>query len=225
MKFCRTKYKVFTRLLICLVVGLIASVGVAWIGAATSDYSDNLDSAKIYRTAQSAPCWIYRKVELMYGIVVVSHGNINNSYQDSKSVKIQGGPAWSRVSLEPDFNSGVAATPYLEEASGWPLVCMVSVSSAYWPNHSDVVHGVVSGVPLGKNRQGTYGRPMLLPIKPIWRGLLVNTALYATFIWFVIVVLIRLRNSILRKCGLCIHCRYKVRDLLVCPECGSDFSG
>jgi len=213
--------KALTRLLICIVVGLITSVGVAWLAVATVDASSNGDM-EIYATEQSFPRWEYVRHQGNSYVRLISIAldrdyliGLNRDHF-SHSYIVNKGPRWSLIRNKPSIEYMSLAPLVMETAWGWPMVCLVSVFVADQPLLTGTI---VSGIPLetGTRRILTD----LLPIRPIWRGLVVNTALYAFITWLVIVLLVRVRNSIRRKRGLCIHCRYAVRDLPVCPECGS----
>ncbi len=62
------------------------------------------------------------------------------------------------------------------------------------------------------------------PVRPLWPGFALNTLLYAAIGWSIVRAflsslwfVIRHRRS---QRGLCVACKYPVRGLAVCPECG-----
>lgn len=92
-------------------------------------------------------------------------------------------------------------------------------------------------IPPGQTWQHIYGGCMLgssgpkeptvelrpLPLRPLVAGLVGNTAVFAGAVWLQAAVptgCMAYRRRALRRAGLCLHCRYEVRDLPRCPECG-----
>jgi len=59
-----------------------------------------------------------------------------------------------------------------------------------------------------------------IPIRPIWSGLLVNSALHAGLLGAGVWGAGRLARWRRRARGLCLRCGYDVRGLGRCPECG-----
>ena len=66
----------------------------------------------------------------------------------------------------------------------------------------------------------------VLPLRPIWRGFLTNSLLYAAILWIVLFARRDVRQFIRRKRGLCVACGYDLRhaDHNACPECGRAYS-
>ena len=208
-----SKRKLITRLLICIVVGLITSVGVAWIAAISFDIPSQKQQWSWYFTGQSGSVWSWRQLQGNTWEAIVSRPVY---LYPENFLEVKKGPHWSRVHQLIDSETYPSNHSVLEEAYGWPLNCMLSVRKSI---PSTLL--VVNGIPITTTVVRVF-EPNMLPTHPIWRGLLVNTSLYALSTWFVIFGRILLRNSIRRKRGLCIHCRYNVRELPVCPECGSE---
>lgn len=105
--------------------------------------------------------------------------------------------------------------------AGWPWRCLDG--EAWTLKGETSLHGAVaiSSGPLAKSAGGGQ---VVYPLRPIWSGLLADTALFAGAIgavWFG-VVLIRHRRR--REYGRCGHCGYDLRGQLAgncrCPECG-----
>ncbi len=59
-----------------------------------------------------------------------------------------------------------------------------------------------------------------LPLRPIWPGFAVNTALYAAVLWLLIPGPFALRRFIRVRRGLCHACAYPRGESDVCSECG-----
>jgi hypothetical protein len=67
------------------------------------------------------------------------------------------------------------------------------------------------------------GRKVALPVFPAWRGLLLNTSLYAFAALLVACALSRARRSYRRRRGQCRACGYDLVGIVsnICPECGA----
>ena len=62
-----------------------------------------------------------------------------------------------------------------------------------------------------------------LPLRPMWPGFLYSTLVYGAFAWPVLCApgFLRKRCRLRRRRrGLCVWCKYPVRAFAVCPECG-----
>lgn len=61
-----------------------------------------------------------------------------------------------------------------------------------------------------------------IPLRPVWPGLLANTAIYAAMWWLLIAVPLIVRRELRRRHGRCEHCGYDLQDTKgPCPECGT----
>ena len=62
-----------------------------------------------------------------------------------------------------------------------------------------------------------------LPLRPMWPGFLYSTLVYGAFAWLLLCIpgFLRTRRQLRRlRRGLCIYCKYPVDNMAVCPECG-----
>jgi hypothetical protein len=91
-------------------------------------------------------------------------------------------------------------------AAGWPLPCLWSSATS---------NDVLAGIDVGR----TDGR--VLPTRPLWAGLIVNTLVYALLV-SVIVLAIPIRRRLRTRRGRCPRCAYELAGDLAacCPECG-----
>jgi hypothetical protein len=139
-------------------------------------------------------------------------------------------PLWSRArSTTPGRHSRLIN--FVEDARGWPARSLVSYfdhegSLQRRPNQSSrYVPGAavnpVWGIRLGDTK-GPSGLPRTLPLRPIWRGLLVNSLFYAVLLWFLVLLRSRVRRLMRRRHGLCPRCAYRLCGEFSqgCPECG-----
>ncbi len=111
---------------------------------------------------------------------------------------------------------------------GWPerAVRLVSINK-FSGGISDPV------IPKSGNILGvSWNIPNDLPIKPIWRGFLINNSLY-TLAWLIAIEVISraiCKYQCVRRLqrGLCVNCRYDLKGTPVdvpCPECGATHEG
>ena len=92
--------------------------------------------------------------------------------------------------------------------------------------------GLVDGGIMLAEPQGTQTRTSLataraIPLRPIWRGLIINTLIGAA-LWFGLLTLglwgwRSIRGTNRRLQGACVKCGYDLRGVTggVCPECGT----
>ncbi len=60
-----------------------------------------------------------------------------------------------------------------------------------------------------------------LPLRPLPLGLLINTLFYAALFAFVMEAFAAFRTRRRARRSLCTRCKYPVRGLITCPECGT----
>jgi hypothetical protein len=133
--------------------------------------------------------------------------------------------AWLRINRDPPEPPRFSGAGLSQTASGWPALAMryesrpPRVSS---PRPQPVTGGIsLVGVLPHQGRLGPG--PPALPLQPLWRGLLIDTALYGA-IWFGVVLLApeRIRRAFRARRGACPICGYTLGAGCVpgCPECG-----
>ena len=113
------------------------------------------------------------------------------------------------------------------EASGWPLLALASVHE----RTASFTRERSWGIPLpGKNTRklgnGLFGpgSPRVLPLRPLWTGLCLDTLLYALAWLALLLIPPTLRTRSRRRRNRCTHCNYDRTGLApsaVCPECGT----
>lgn len=111
--------------------------------------------------------------------------------------------------------------------SGWPLQ---SLRSEKWReteyDMQGISHHILDGHPK-PNRLRTgfevHIAPdsIMLPLRPIFPGFLINAILCAALLWLLIGSLFALLRVLRRKRGLCEKCAYPIGTSPVCTECGA----
>lgn len=110
----------------------------------------------------------------------------------------------------------------MEDARGWPRLALWCGLEQTWP---DAGFSAAGGIRLS-DATATAGDFRALPCRPIWSGLLVDSALYSA-VWGVLAVFVErrpIRRWRRRRRGQCPICGYSLAGLApgaACPECGS----
>lgn len=110
----------------------------------------------------------------------------------------------------------------VEYERGWPVRAMWCYYRSTRSSATSSWHG---GIAFRETTVATgwYGGSMdVLPILPIWSGLIVNTAVYGGAWWLVLIGPRRARRWRRRRRGWCVACGYDLEGQVVggCPECG-----
>jgi hypothetical protein len=153
------------------------------------------------------------------------------SASDSPSDGVAALPAWgrrlfARVPSESETQTIIAI------ASGWPMRSFVARFDVTIEqidfNRPPVylvgqVHG---GMVLHNGKAPSSGTKRLwdsmtvLPLYPVWSGLVINTLCLASVLWLLFGAPFALRRALRMKNGQCPRCAYPVAESEVCTECG-----
>lgn len=99
--------------------------------------------------------------------------------------------------------------------SGWPMEALKSRTllgpGLPWP------YGDGLRVASGAAKQGSF----VLPLRPVWPGFAVNAAFYAGMCWVLLAAPGVVRRWRRRRRGACAACGYDLAGLEACPECGA----
>lgn len=219
-----TATRALGRAVSCLFFAVSIPVVVAWSCALAADFDSPGEVQLVAPKGESTPfVWVLGdlgtemvlsefKAELAAAILDVDVQAIEESRWD-----------WSILRSHGFIDSRV----YIEQASGWPWPCLK------WQYRADQLEGAIS---FGEARVLSYDpawtldlspiRQHVLPLQPVWTGLIGNFAIYAAAWLFVIYVApsacrIVSRRSRKRR-GCCPVCAYNLCGDLDggCPECG-----
>lgn len=115
---------------------------------------------------------------------------------------------------------------WLDESCGWPAAAMASEIRLQPRTGEEVVRW---GVPLQRTEPaGPWNeRARALPLRPVWGGLLIGTALYGAGWMAVLAGPSGVRWWVRRVRGVCTGCGYDLKGIRerVCPECGRRLGG
>jgi hypothetical protein len=124
-------------------------------------------------------------------------------------------PWW--LTVDPDrYPDSIRFSVY---ACGWPLPCLYNVGGVRFPPpRSDG-----SSISAGAIRVGRrYALGGYIPYFVLWKGLTVNTVVYASVvlaIWHAKIACVR---AIRVRRGRCRYCGYELGPIIICPECGRE---
>ena len=194
------------RILVCVLLGLVTSVGVA---VAIGRWpTPEVDAFRLHQPNGDdyTPWWVPRP----------------EGYQ-AKRMYREAGIGWSMVELDRYPNAMVfyevekiRNDPSTAWASGFPFYCLrrvILVGKGNSVNQFRWVPGM--GIPL---LDGPLNGPASTRVVPL--GLVANTAFYGGLWALPLIAWPALRTRRRMARGLCTRCAYPVAGLTMCPECG-----
>jgi hypothetical protein len=214
------------RILVCLILGAVTTVAVAWLIASVVDpiepsainvYSLALDIPGQPGAGRSTTPYLVFRTDL-FGTSIISlmeeqEEDVLTAMRGWPSVTVinQSPPSW----VYPPFRQEAVGTV----ARGWPCLAL---RHAFFESHGVTISPweVRDGILVSPEPD-----PMLLwalPLRPIWFGIVIDTLFYAAIwggVWFGFVAG---KRAIRRKRGRCPMCGYDLRRALEkgCSECG-----
>jgi len=213
-------------IILFLLLGAIVNIAVAWGCALWSPYSLNRPQMHSHSGRLT---WIVSTAD-GFGLTCIALAPDNEHFRlvDEGPVAI---PRWSRAVNPPTEAEFAGPTcPYLMEYGyGWPARSARAL--AQWdifdlqgrrnPQRFRVVSGFEA-----LDDGAAHPLPFrMLPIRPIWPGLAINTVFYAFVLWLAFAAAFAFRRWRRIKRGLCPKCAYDLRnrpsDSSACPECGA----
>lgn len=243
-----TCFGIARTLAVYAALGLVTAVAVAWALAAwvpyrsragvrlfTSGYAPGANriwtTSNIYSTLGGLRRYFVRQDEdtlraSYFGFpdIIVPPDHFEFHREPLPSIALGGNLAWGMAARP--LPAGTPSERSWEDARGLPFVCLwqtVRSEHEYTPDRVSSTYQITGGIPLGhfggtKHELTARG----LPLRPIWRGLLANTAFYA-ICWFTVIRTSRLARRHRRITrGYCPRCAYDRESLfsMPCPECG-----
>ncbi len=140
--------------------------------------------------------------------------------------------------IVPKWGHAVTSNELLEvidDGRGWPFLALAS--SIVLPTGASNTFSERVGVPTGELQSYVRGglavparsgsdpamyRVRILPLTPVWGGLVADVALYSAVVWIIICLSAALLHLVRRTRELCTACGYDRRGSVrgTCPECG-----
>ena len=204
---------------IFLLLGAVVNVAVAWGCAVVAPEYRTLQVQTVERDGGREAFLLLAA----FGSEIVRPAGASSPWEKIFRPALRLSPShsvWGVARRRGPKSSGVS----VEEANGWPALCL------RWYSSGRKVHG---GLDLGGTRSyailvdGTTRSPTgggvgnrTIPLVPIWPGFAVNTLFYATLLWLLIPGPFALRRFLRLRRGLCPKCAYPIGESSVCTECG-----
>ncbi len=221
------------RIVVSLLLGVAVTVTVAW-------WLANMNALAVVRfvgprtgvtsrsqavwTAPDSTIWAVR-IERGRGAVRVT-ARVAETGADLDSwiaavapgeLRDQGLPGWSHLFRRPSTPATLRTT-IVEHARGWPLPALHyrEITPPFGPT------GLSGGLRPG-DWWADAGGDLVLPVRPCWAGLFVDTALYGAAVWVLLTVPLVLLHGLRRAAGRCAGCGYDLEHGTHerCPECGA----
>lgn len=111
----------------------------------------------------------------------------------------------------------------IDDACGWPFLsfwCTIETQDGSLNRPAVAIRGGLALSPVGGSVSASDFR--CIPLRPIWRGVALNSLIYAG-LWTAPVCIVPMaRIGLRRRRGLCPRCAYDLRSDFAsgCPECG-----
>lgn len=209
----RLARRALRTLALCLVAGFALAVAVAWLLTLLPyPFAWNPDN-EIGTGPDPANVMVDRT---RFGVEEATLAWPKEVYKDRRYWTAVTPPYWSRL-RRPGWRERHVGS---ECASGWPMRCLMSlvvVEDTHRPSKDTMRWGIkiIRGY-------GSHG-PLegVLPLLPIWPGLIVDGLFYGAAVWGLGVGLVAARSARRRRRGLCPRCAYDLHATPdACPECG-----
>ncbi len=223
-------------LIVCLLLGIVSTIAVAWACAAWVDP---------YTTAQPSPRRSggatngrYYTIWMVGEHAAIGAARTNSFWGDpSYTGLFSSGPFFGPPEpLIPKWapflvpSTDIPAGPQhvrVADARGWPFLAMWSGLSYDEPIQLPtktpmIMHGLVVN-PSAMSGPSPETTVRMLPLALIWGGFLADIAFYS-LIWLVLLILtVAGRRALRSRQGCCVICGYDLRGTPhgKCPECGS----
>lgn len=202
-----------TRILICLILGAVTTVAVAWGCAVLMAWGPS----KIVSVPIGKTMWRHTFVSTGFGVTVNGWWEAAFIIKNSVFTQMGAGDESFGTEMQTGFPFRAASCEYPDY-----VVVYSRGGSAAPPNQSAEV---VGGIHL--RWLSMTDRPAALPLRPIWPGLVIDTLLYAVLWHGLFLIWPRLRSYVRREKqrieqGCCPLCGYDLRADFNsgCPECG-----
>lgn len=208
--------------LLFLILGAIVNIGVAWYCALGISFANQTDADRGARFGPEVDLAVDRYDRLGAIHIEWYRSSEGKDHWEEGPDPLGLIPAWGRLSVAP---AGEALRELGDiEGRGWPMLSMwweqdrISWTSDSNRRHEAVLGALETALPPFSGDMGMF--PRVLPIRPIWTGLLVNSVFYTCVLWLLLRVWIACRRIVRLTRGHCPNCCYPRGQSPVCTECG-----
>jgi hypothetical protein len=221
--------RIITRAIVFLLLGAIVNVAVAWACALYpwDPRARGLAAFRPFEGDDDGRGWLVNLHQRWGHSRVIAFPKMSqyNFPVDEALPAIY--PSWSGWPRGLDEAGGPDLPGRLMvDAAGWPVLALIGSRTDSWPWEPASNEGWTGAVGLSPRvvtlkpgQTVTYERA--LPLRPVWPGFAINTALYAAILWLLFAAPFALRRCRRIKRGLCPACAYPVGTSDVCTECGA----
>ncbi len=206
------------RILICLVLGAVTTVGVAWTLALAMPYLD-WGASRLLHDGTERPRWVVRTARDL-GALDIRAGAVAGLTW-TEGIDERPVPGWSRAVHPPTTDEVEGATLLIEKARGWPMLSLYRRETNTRASAPDWRTELGWEIELLRRfTKDPHSRTV--PLAVIWPGFLINTLLYGALSFGLLFGLGAARRGLRKKRGRCPMCAYDLRGDLDagCPECG-----
>jgi hypothetical protein len=228
-----TMKRLCLSVLLLVVLGAMATVGVAWLSAVTVNVFEGGSPAEwrqVRTPGLPGTFWQGQRKARAGGVWFAARHVRSKEYDFSDSGEFRGDdavPSWSGFAVPPpEYVSGDADAVWRwGEGRGWPMIALWCELRRYDDLHSErKVHPVRGGIQTSLSDWGGgiahNTDPRVLPLLPVWSGFAVDTVFYATVLGLFRAPFV-VRRFLRRRRGRCPSCGYLASDSPVCTECGA----
>lgn len=206
--------------LLCLAIGAVTTIAIAWYIAARGSLVTYTGQYTHAATPADIP-WLLRDDWPTPEQVRVMPGT-------QRGYELRGVDCIA-AGHEGDKEGGRVLTLW-SSRFGWPMHALQRFELSSFGGNADVTRASEALAREFPNRgslplptkliQPATGGATTLPAWPLWLGFAVDTTLYALLAAAIISAPAVLRRRAWRKAGKCTGCGYEITDLQTCPECG-----
>jgi hypothetical protein len=210
---------------LCLLLGVLATGGVAWWCAAAATWNGNWTSIVAPASAADPIRWLWperAQPESTWGAPT--------SRWTSRGFGVLGVEVSHEFPVE--HSDGVvmmAANRQSTRRAGWPLLALETrdqfpVRHQWKPRYLTKytwINSIEQGIGIADVKSQNL---ITLPLTPRWPGFAVDVLLYAGVVFGLASLATGVRRWRRRRGGRCLRCGYELKGVGVCPECGRPVS-
>lgn len=196
---------------VCLALGLVVSIAMAWRGAVFLGYSG---ARTLLIGSKDGARYVWASVDPAFDAERAHFAGYND---DAPAIslmdRLETNPWWRRTGVfdcEPEAR---------QEAYGWPALCLYWWGRYEYDERALHAHGAINLTPNARASEQAY---VVLPVLPLWRGLAIDTVFYGAILYALGPGLLTLRARRRMSAGRCPKCGHALLGEFEagCAECG-----